>query len=556
MRRAGRLDLDQDVRRLERDRLDHVDRPRRRVAAARGATANSPSRPADARPAPRGRDATRAPRRSARASRCIAIGRSCGNGSNAATRPGVRSSRTMRSASHAASDGSGAASTRAHSHHSGAQSGWWWRSRRHVTTKPGGIVVELREAVGRLGDERAIVTRLTGDPPQALEGLHRRSRYSLARSISRARFCGRARIPLASNAMACPPAPSRRSRRTRRTAHPRAARRRDRALARGRPRSRGTARSLRDLVVARRQAAPAGVLPLGVRRRRRRPRRPGRRRRRRRARAAPQLRARARRHHGRLGPPPRRARGAPARSSTATTRRRLARRSRAGSARARRSSSATSRSSTPTCSWRGVARRRTAGVRRAAASSSASASTSTSAATATRRPRSRARPAASSGTSPGSTRSSVRCTSAPRSRAGSTSCGARSARSGSRSARRSRSATTCSACSATEAITGKPVGDDLREGKLTPLLAAAAPRATDAAATRCSNGSAAADLDADEIAALRDLAGRAPARSRRSRPASSGSSTRASPRSSGCRSPTTAEQALAELGRFVAWRDR
>ncbi len=28
-----------------------------------------------------------------------------------------------------------------------------------------------------------------------------------------------------------------------------------------------------------------------------------------------------------------------------------------------------------------------------------------------------------------------------------------------------------------EAVTGKPVGDDLREGKLTPLLAAAAARA-------------------------------------------------------------------------------
>ena len=42
--------------------------------------------------------------------------------------------------------------------------------------------------------------------------------------------------------------------------------------------------------------------------------------------------------------------------------------------------------------------------------------------------------------------------------------------------RRSSCATTSSACSAIRALTGKPVGDDLREGKLTPLLAAAVRR--------------------------------------------------------------------------------
>ena len=67
-----------------------------------------------------------------------AIGRSCGKGRSAARRPGVRSSRTSPSASHAASDGSGAASTRAQSHHSGAQSGWCMSRRRQVTTSPAG----------------------------------------------------------------------------------------------------------------------------------------------------------------------------------------------------------------------------------------------------------------------------------------------------------------------------------------------------------------------------------------------------------------------------------
>ncbi len=51
------------------------------------------------------------------------------------------------------------------------------------------------------------------------------------------------------------------------------------------------------------------------------------------------------------------------------------------------------------------------------------------------------------------------------------------------------------------AITGKPVGDDLREGKLTPLVAAAAARATGSAA-RMLDQLGRADLDQAEIAGL------------------------------------------------------
>ncbi len=41
----------------------------------------------------------------------------------------------------------------------------------------GRVGVELGEAVCRLGDERAIVAGMPGDPTQTLEGLHERSRY-------------------------------------------------------------------------------------------------------------------------------------------------------------------------------------------------------------------------------------------------------------------------------------------------------------------------------------------------------------------------------------------
>ena len=61
---------------------------------------------------------------------------------------------------------------------------------------------------------------------------------------------------------------------------------------------------------------------------------------------------------------------------------------------------------------------------------------------------------------------------APRWPAGSPTWPARCPPTATRSARPSSSATTCSARSATRPLTGKPVGDDLREGKPTPLLAA------------------------------------------------------------------------------------
>ncbi len=55
-----------------------------------------------------------------------------------------------------------------------------------------------------------------------------------------------------------------------------------------------------------------------------------------------------------------------------------------------------------------------------------------------------------------------------------------------------------------ESVTGKPVGDDLREGKLTPLAAQAASRAGPAGHALLRRlGSP--DLDDDEIAALQDL---------------------------------------------------
>ena len=38
--------------------------------------------------------------------------------------------------------------------------------------EPGGVHVELGEAVGGFGDERAVVAGMPGDATQALEGLH------------------------------------------------------------------------------------------------------------------------------------------------------------------------------------------------------------------------------------------------------------------------------------------------------------------------------------------------------------------------------------------------
>jgi geranylgeranyl diphosphate synthase type I len=105
-----------------------------------------------------------------------------------------------------------------------------------------------------------------------------------------------------------------------------------------------------------------------------------------------------------------------------------------------------------------------------------------------------------------------------------------------------------------ESVTGKPVGDDLREGKLTPLLATASARC-DAAGTRVLERVGQPDLRADEIAAIRDLlvATGAVAEIETSIGMLVGESLAALEAI-----PITedARTALADLGRFVAWRDR
>ena len=211
-----------------------------------------------------------------------------------------------------------------------------------------------------------------------------------------------------------------------------AARRRARPLVRGDPGARGSARCVARPRRRRRQATPARVLPVGVRRRRWRRRGSPRGRRGRRPRAAPHVRARARRRDGQ-----RRPRGAAVRRCTRSDRRRTrtagggARP--AGSARASRSWSATSRSCTPTCLF-AAAPSAARPVYDELRSSSASASTSTSP------PPPRAAgiapgPTGSSGTRAASTRSSGLCTWARRSPAGSTTSPDRSAPTGSRSGR-------------------------------------------------------------------------------------------------------------------------
>jgi geranylgeranyl diphosphate synthase type I len=106
----------------------------------------------------------------------------------------------------------------------------------------------------------------------------------------------------------------------------------------------------------------------------------------------------------------------------------------------------------------------------------------------------------------------------------------------------------------TEDVTGKPVGDDLREGKLTPLLATAAARA-DADGSRLLEKVGTGDLDAGELAAIREVLVATGAVD--DVEASIGrlvdeslAALEAVPISS------EARDALAELGRFVAWRDR
>jgi geranylgeranyl diphosphate synthase type I len=105
-----------------------------------------------------------------------------------------------------------------------------------------------------------------------------------------------------------------------------------------------------------------------------------------------------------------------------------------------------------------------------------------------------------------------------------------------------------------EAVTGKPVGDDLREGKLTPLLAAASARARGADLAlleRVGTG----ELSAAELAAICDLlsATGAVAEIEAAIERLVDESLRALDQ---VPIADPAKRALAELGRFVAWRDR
>jgi geranylgeranyl diphosphate synthase type I len=105
-----------------------------------------------------------------------------------------------------------------------------------------------------------------------------------------------------------------------------------------------------------------------------------------------------------------------------------------------------------------------------------------------------------------------------------------------------------------ESVTGKPVGDDLREGKLTPLVAAATARA-DAAGRALLDRLGSPTLDDTEIAAVQALF------------VESGACDEIETRiefqveealTALDRAPITddARVALAELARFAAWRDR
>ena len=242
-------------------------------------------------------------------------------------------------------------------------------------------------------------------------------------------------------------------------------------VGRGRPRPGRPARVARPLRARRRQAPPARVLPLGLRRRRRRPGRARGDRRRRRLRAAPRLRARPRRRHGRLGHPARRAARSTSSSTTATTRS-------AGGASRRRFGEGVAilvgdladvyadrllpaRPPVPRGVGRAADRAQRGPVPRRARHRP-------------RRHRPRTAPAASPATSRASTRSSGRCTSAPRWPAASTSSQAPLSAYGAPLGEAFQLRDDLLGVFGDEARTGKPVGDDLREGKPTPLLAIAA----------------------------------------------------------------------------------
>lgn len=103
-------------------------------------------------------------------------------------------------------------------------------------------------------------------------------------------------------------------------------------------------------------------------------------------------------------------------------------------------------------------------------------------------------------------------------------------------------------------VTGKPVGDDLREGKLTPLVAAAAARATGPAA-RMLDRLGDAELDDAEIAALQEVLIETGAVEEVERSIDQHVEQALDALSVAPIAPE-ARLALEELSTFVAWRDR
>jgi geranylgeranyl diphosphate synthase type I len=105
-----------------------------------------------------------------------------------------------------------------------------------------------------------------------------------------------------------------------------------------------------------------------------------------------------------------------------------------------------------------------------------------------------------------------------------------------------------------EAVTGKPVGDDLREGKLTPLIADAAGRVDGAGASLLARVGR-PDISDAEVASIQELLVETGARDEIEHAIE-----RLVDRALDelARAPLTAEArvALAELATFVAWRDR
>ena len=174
-RRARRAHLDEQVTRRGGEDLGQVDdaRPERRHrrSRARSRRGGAPSR-THGTTSRSGRSASASPVVSGHPS--TAIGSSCGKGSE--RRRGVprcdRGSRRSM-ASRAAGTGSGAATTRAQSHHSGPHAGWCASSRRHTVTSCVGSGPKSAEAVGRLEDEVGVVARVACQRAQPLEGEHR-----------------------------------------------------------------------------------------------------------------------------------------------------------------------------------------------------------------------------------------------------------------------------------------------------------------------------------------------------------------------------------------------